>query len=141
MTGMRFDGSVWCNIDVTLRNLDAIYTQQIESMGLTVVEWYIMQTLYEEDGQMASRLADAVGRAATSFTPILDKLQDKGYIERRSHPSDRRAVLVYLTKKGRSIEEEVKASLEIEDKLRQQFKNNDWQAFQNVISSLQTMKT
>ena len=141
MTGMRFDGSVWCNIDVTLRNLDAIYTQQIESMGLTVVEWYIMRTLYEEDGQMASRLADAVGRAATSFTPILDKLQDKGYIERRTHPSDRRAVLVYLTKKGRSIEEEVKASLEIENKLRQQFKNNDWQAFQNVISSLQTMKT
>ena len=141
MSDMRFDGSVWCNIDVTLRNLDAIYTQQIESMGLTVVEWYIMRTLYEEDGQMASRLADAVGRAATSFTPILDKLQDKGYIERRTHPSDRRAVLVYLTKKGRSIEEEVKASLEIEDKLRQQFKNNDWQAFQNVVTSLQTMKT
>ena len=141
MTDMRFDGSVWCNIDVTLRNLDAIYTQQIESMGLTVVEWYIMRTLYEEDGQMASRLADAVGRAATSFTPILDKLQDKGYIERRPHPSDRRAILVYLTRKGRSIEEEVKASLDVETKLRQQFKNNDWQAFQNVITSLQTMKT
>ena len=141
MSDMRFDGSVWCNIDVTLRNLEAIYTQQIESMGLTVVEWYIMRTLYEEDGQMASRLADAVGRAATSFTPILDKLEAKGYIERRSHPSDRRAILVYLTKKGRSIEKEVMASLDIENKLRQQFKNSDWQAFQNVVTSLQTMKT
>lgn len=141
MADMRFDSSVWCNIDVTLRKLDLIYAQQIESMGLTVLEWYIMRTLYEEDGQMASRLADAVGRAATSFTPILDKLQDKGLIERRPHPSDRRAILVYLTKKGRSIEKEVKTSLEIENKLRQQFKNNDWQAFLKVISSLQTMKT
>ena len=56
--------------------------------------------LYDEDGQHASELARAVGRAATSFTPNLDKLQDKALIERRPDPGDRRAVRIYLTDAG-----------------------------------------
>jgi len=140
VANIRFGGSVWCNIDVALRNVDAIYSQQIESLGLTVIEWYIMRLLYEQDGQMASRLADGVGRAATSFTPILDKLENKGFIERQSHPADRRAIRVYLTKQGRAIEEQVKASAEsIENMLRQSFSSKDWQAFQSVLESLQFM--
>ena len=83
MAGLVFDGSVWCNVDIALRQVNIIYRQELETLGLSVVEWYILRMLYEQDGQMASRLADGVGRPATSFTPILDKLQDKGFIERR----------------------------------------------------------
>ncbi|MBA3867692.1 MAG: hypothetical protein H0X30_00910 [Anaerolineae bacterium] len=74
MADLRFGGSVWCNIDVALRNLCVIYSQEIESLGLTVIEWYILRLLYEHDKQMASRLSKGVERAATSFTPLLDKL-------------------------------------------------------------------
>ncbi|MBI1279715.1 MAG: MarR family transcriptional regulator, partial [Anaerolineaceae bacterium] len=96
---LRFAGSIWCNLDIALRNLDQVYGQIIEPLGLTVIEWYILRSLYEQDGQHASELARAVGRAATSFTPILDKLQNKDMIERRPDASDRRAVRIYLTSK------------------------------------------
>lgn len=68
---------------------------------LKPVEWLVMRKLYEKDRQHASDLARSVGRAATSFTPILDKIQDKGFIERKKDPSDRRAVYICLTKYGR----------------------------------------
>ncbi len=139
MTNLRFGGSVWCNIDVALRNIDAIYKQKIEPLDLTIVEWYIMRLLYEEDGQMASRLAEGTGRTATSFTPILDKLQNKGFIERRLHPADRRAIKIYLTDKGKGLEEQIKGSLEIDNKFTQQFSEKDLQAFLQVIESLQSM--
>ena len=71
--------------------------------------------IVEQDGQHASDLANAVGRAATSFTPNLDKLQDKDLIERRPDPGDRRAVRIFLTDKGRKIEKQVnEAAVEIE---------------------------
>ena len=140
MAVLHFGGSVWCNVDIALRHVDSIYQKEIEGLGLAVVEWYILRLLYEQDGQMASRLADGVGRAATSFTPILDKLENKGLIERRSHPADRRAVKIHLTKKGQALKERIAASAEqIESKIRQRLSDKEWQGYESVLADLQTM--
>ena len=140
MAGLRFDGSARCNIEIALRQIETLYKQETEALGLTIVEWYMLRTLYEKNPQMASRLAEAVGWAPTSFTPILDKLQAKGFIERRSHPADRRAMRIYLTEKGKSFETQIKDGAEsIENNLHQRFSNKEWQSFQQVIESLQLM--
>jgi DNA-binding MarR family transcriptional regulator len=139
-TALRFNGSLWCNLDIALRTLDQVYGQVIDPMGLTVIEWYILRALYEQDGQHASELARAVGRAATSFTPILDKLQHKNLIERRPDPADRRAVRIHLTEKGRDQKDNVAASAEkIEANLRQVISNREMESFQNVLAKLQAM--
>lgn len=62
---------------------------------------YVLSALYEKGEQKASELAIAIGAAATSFTPILDRLEGAGLVERVPHPQDRRAVLVRLTKEGK----------------------------------------
>lgn len=140
MANLYFDGSVWCNVDIALRQVNTLYNQELESLGLTVVEWYILRMLYEQDGQMASRLADGVGRPPTSFTPILDGLEEKGFIERRPHPSDRRAVRIHLTTEGKALEARVLASVEqIESKIQQHFSSKDWQRYESVIADLQKM--
>jgi DNA-binding MarR family transcriptional regulator len=69
----------------------------------------IMNSLFADDGQHASVLANSVGRAATSFTPILDRLQKKGYVERRSDSADRRAVKIFITKKGHANKDRIDA--------------------------------
>ncbi|MEL6151452.1 MAG: MarR family transcriptional regulator, partial [Chloroflexota bacterium] len=97
ISSLRFGGSVWCNMDIALRNVDQLFNRAVQPLRISVIEWYILRALYEQDGQHASELARSVGRAATSFTPNLDKLQDKGLIERRPDPSDRRAVRIFLT--------------------------------------------
>jgi MarR family transcriptional regulator, organic hydroperoxide resistance regulator len=68
--------------------------------------------LYETDGQRASSLARSVGRAPTSFTPILDKVQTKGLIERRPEPADRRAINIYLTDKGKKLRKPIQTAFE-----------------------------
>jgi DNA-binding MarR family transcriptional regulator len=138
-TSLRFEGSVWCNLDIALRNADQLFRRVVRSLRLTVIEWYILRALYEEDGQHASDLARAVGRAATSFTPNLDKLQEKGYIERRPDPGDRRAVRIYLTKKGEEAREQVnKAAKEIDAQIAGLFPQAEFETFLDVLSVLQT---
>jgi MarR family transcriptional regulator, organic hydroperoxide resistance regulator len=139
---LRFAGSIWCNLDIALRNLDQVYGQIIEPLGLTVIEWYILRSLYEQDGQHASELARAVGRAATSFTPILDKLQNKDMIERRPDASDRRAVRIYLTAKGNSQRDQVMASAEqVDTRIRKSVSAGDFKGFQSVLANLQALPT
>lgn len=140
MSELLFDGSLWCNLDVALRKMNSVYQQEFETIGLLIIEACVLRLLYKEDGQMASRLAHGVGRPATSFTPILDAIEEKGLIERRAHPADRRALKIYLTAKGKSLEGQVAAITErIEKKLRQQFSTKDWNGFEGVLADLQSM--
>lgn len=71
-----------------------------ELSSISPIHLYILNSLYEYNPQMASVLAAQVGRQATSFTPILDKMQDAGYVCRSIHPDDRRAVNISITPKG-----------------------------------------
>lgn len=137
---LLFDGSIWCNLDVALRNVDQYFRQYISPAELTVIEWYILRSLYENDGQHASALARAVGRAATSFTPNLDKLQNKGYVERQADKHDRRAVRIHLTRKGHEIREEVlQSAKELDELLANLFDSQEYQNFTHVLSQLQTL--
>lgn len=137
---LRFEGSVWCNIDIALRSVDQFFRQSLKPAGATVIEWYILRSLYERDGQHASELARAVGRAATSFTPNLDKLQKAGYVERRPDETDRRAVRIYLTESGQRLREDVLESARLlDDQLRQMFGKHDFETFQSVLLTLQNL--
>jgi MarR family transcriptional regulator, organic hydroperoxide resistance regulator len=138
LTPLRFNGSVWCNLDIALRTVDQVFQRALRPLNLTVIEWYILRALYEQDGQHASELAHAVGRAATSFTPNLDKLQDKDLIERKPDPGDRRAVRIYLTDAGRARRDDVMKSAEqIDAQIRQLFPEENFSSFQSVLASLQ----
>jgi DNA-binding MarR family transcriptional regulator len=138
---LRFDGSIWCNLDIALRNMDQVFRQAVRPLGLTVIEWYVMRALMEQDGQHASELARAVGRAATSFTPNLDKLQEKGMIERRPDPGDRRAVRIYLTDEGEAYRDQItRAAEKIDARIASHFSPEEFDIFQEVLDVMQTME-
>lgn len=136
---LRFEGSAWCNLDIALRSVDQYFRRTIRPLGLTVIEWYIMRALFEQDGQHASELARAVGRAATSFTPNLDKLQDKGFIERQPDPGDRRAVRIYLTESGSKLKKRVQeTSKEVDSFIVNLFPPEKYRIFLEVLAAIQT---
>jgi DNA-binding MarR family transcriptional regulator len=138
---LRFNGSVWCSLDIALRNIDQIFRNKVHQLGLTVIEWYVLRALYEADGQHASQLASEVGRAATSFTPNLDKLQDKGYVCRRPDPNDRRAVYIYLTDKALKEQQTIlQLADDLDKQLESQFSLDELACFQHAIAVLQTVK-
>jgi DNA-binding MarR family transcriptional regulator len=132
---------LWCNLDVTLRNLDQIYGRAAQPYNLTIIEWYILRSLYEQDGQQASELARSVGRAATSFTPNLDKLEKKGLVERANDPGDRRAIRIVLTAKAKGLRDEILSSAELVDQqVNAQFNAEELEVFYRIIAALQTLQ-
>ena len=141
MVDLNCGGSIWCNLAIALRHVGALYRHETELLGLTVIEWYVLRTLYAQDGQIASQLARAVGRAPTSFTPTIDAIERKGFIQRRAHPSNRRRVRIHLTIQAKALEEQITASANrIECKIRQQFSDKEWQIYERVIENLQGLK-
>ncbi len=128
-------------MEVALRSVEHVYAHAITPLGLAVLEWYILRALYERDGQHASELAHAVGRLPTSFTPILDKLEQKDLIERRPDPADRRAIRVYLTAKGRRLRDDVRVTAkDVDTHIQDMVSQNEWMAFQRILARLQALQ-
>jgi DNA-binding MarR family transcriptional regulator len=61
-----------------------------------------------------SELSDRLHIAARSTTEVVDGLQDRGLVERRPDPEDRRATLVALTDEGTRVGQAIRSSRDAE---------------------------
>ena len=62
----------------------------------------VLEHLSYVDGQRLNELAARAGMTPQSMGELVDDLERRGYVERRSDPADRRAKRVHLTEKGRA---------------------------------------
>jgi DNA-binding MarR family transcriptional regulator len=58
-----------------------------------------------------SALAGVLHCDASNVTGIVDRLEDRGLVERRVHPEDRRVKLLVLTPQGAALRERMRARL------------------------------
>ena len=70
--------------------------------GMTQAQWGVLKRVERRDGLMQAEIAEQMELQPISLVPILDKLCEQGLIQRRAHPEDRRARLLYLTDQGRA---------------------------------------
>ena len=71
--------------------------------SLSLVHLQVLAVL-EADGPLAmSKLAEALDVSVASATGIIDRMEQRGLVERRREPDDRRVVLVHRTESGDSI--------------------------------------
>lgn len=77
--------------------------------GLKPPQFFALQAL-DEPAPMSS-IADLLRCDRSAVTWITDRLEERGYVERRSDPSDRRVKLLALTEEGKRVREEIRARL------------------------------
>lgn len=74
-------------------------------------QWSVMAVLWKNDGCTQQSLADATNRERAGITRLIDHLQKEKLLVRQQHQTDRRTNLVFLTQKGKSLENPVIESL------------------------------
>ncbi len=74
---------------------------------LTVDQWTVLRTIYENPILTNKELAELCGKDQPTLTRIIDLLIKKELVDRVNHPSDRRCLNLQLTDNGRHKIQEI----------------------------------
>jgi DNA-binding MarR family transcriptional regulator len=78
-------------------------TSSLAAYGLTPARTHLLWELFHRGPSTQRVLADALRVSARNVTGLVDGLEETGYVTRRPHPGDRRALLVSLTDQGMQV--------------------------------------
>jgi len=81
----------------------AQFHARVADAGLRVPEWRVLAILIDRDGAMITRLADMALIEQSRLTRIIDQMDNRGLVRRKSDSSDGRRVRIFLSAKGKRL--------------------------------------
>jgi DNA-binding MarR family transcriptional regulator len=107
-------------------------------LRLTQAEAHVLAALSEIAPCSINDLHHRFGHKRSTLTSLLDRLEERGWARRGTHPASRRLVLVELTEDGRLIAARVQSAVqELERRLMTRLDGADVAAFARVLSALE----
>lgn len=79
------------------------FEQRAKDLGLTRSQWQTLAYLANNEGIHQAGLAEILEIEPITLVRILDKLSERGLVERRQHPKDRRSWLLYMRDEARPL--------------------------------------
>ena len=78
----------------------------VREKGLTLPQMHTLEVLGIHQDMRMKELAQCMGITTGTLTVLVDRLEDKGFVCRKPHQTDRRSILVELTDTGQKMYEE-----------------------------------
>lgn len=79
------------------RMIRTVYDRRVEPLGLTRAQWRVMTRLNRLESCTQTELATELEIEKPTLGKLIERLEAKGWVERRPDANDARSKLVYLT--------------------------------------------
>ncbi|MDR6121082.1 MarR family 2-MHQ and catechol resistance regulon transcriptional repressor [Bacillus sp. SLBN-46] len=80
---------------------------EMTKYNLSITEFSVLEVLYNKGKQTIQQIGHRILITSGSMTYVIDRLEQKGMLNRSACPNDRRAIHVALTANGNSLMEEI----------------------------------
>ena len=102
------------------REIVKTYRPVLDALGLTYTQYIAMLVLWEDHEVSVKDLGYRLHLDSGTLTPLLKKLEEKGFMSRERSTRDERVVIASITVEGRQLQEKAAA---VPALIRQQFQD------------------
>ena len=95
------------DLRAALGELKCLGSERLVRLGISMTQLHVMHLLERHGELPMSRLAEMLDVSLSAATGLVDRVEERGFVERIRVPSDRRVVLVRVTPTGQQMLEEV----------------------------------
>lgn len=81
------------------------YTPYLDELGITYTQYITMMVMWEHKELRVKEVGKLLYLDSGTLTPVLKKLEEKGFVTRRRSDADERDVIVTLTESGEALKE------------------------------------
>ena len=92
---------------VSTRATSKYYRRFMDEMGLTYTQYLVMLVIWEQKQINLKTLGEQLYLDSGTLTPVLKRLEEKGYITRNRSSSDERNLMICVTAEGEALKDPV----------------------------------
>lgn len=81
------------------------YNKMLNKINLTYTQYVVMMYFWEMKESNVTKLGNILLLDSSTLTPLLKKLEEKGYIRRKRSDYDERNLIVKITEKGEKLKD------------------------------------
>ncbi|MEC2057557.1 MarR family transcriptional regulator [Peribacillus psychrosaccharolyticus] len=89
------------------RSMNDVVNKYIAKQGLNPTEFAVLELLYHKGEQPLQQIGGKILLASGSITYVVDKLEQKEFLERIACKNDRRVTFAKITEKGKTFIESI----------------------------------
>lgn len=106
---LKLDNQLCFPLYACSRKIVSNYSHYLKPLGITYTQYIVLMVLWEQNGITVGDLCRRLYLDSGTVTPLLKKLEERGFLVRRRCRDDERCVRVSLTDKGREAKKEAYA--------------------------------
>lgn len=99
--------------------------RKLDPHGMSLAHWVILSALWRQDGLTVGELVQYYRSKDVVLTRTLDRMVERGFVQRELDPSDRRVIRIRLTRKGKDLSHLLAFYQEINDLLLKGFSTQE----------------
>ncbi|AZA58029.1 MarR family winged helix-turn-helix transcriptional regulator [Chryseobacterium shandongense] len=89
---------------VIAKEITGLYRPFLDELDITYPQYLVMMVLWENDGLSVNHIGEKIYLDSGTLTPLLKRLEAKGFIMRKRKKEDERVVEVFLTETGKMLQ-------------------------------------
>ncbi len=99
--------TIIADVQSAMCRIRAAGSRRLLEQGVSMAHMHVLWLLEHQGPLPMSRIAEAIDVSLSNATGLVDRMEERGLVERTRVPEDRRVVIVQPTERGRSVMDEL----------------------------------
>ena len=105
---LKLENQICFPIYQVVKELIKAYSVYLDPLNLTYTQYLVMMVMWEHEQVAMKQLERLLTLDSNTLTPVITRMQEKGFLVRERSSKDRRKVIIRLTEEGSQLSEKTK---------------------------------